>query len=204
MSRERDRLRIAFATLVTLLACGPLAIAQSETRVVGVISDAAGDPVPEYRVIARIAEGTTVFVSPPSDSEGRYSLGVPVGAEYILVALISPTGERVELQDLPPVAVGSTEVARNITIPAVPPDPHGAIKTRAHVDRFFLLFVEDPSLVRYRHYEVQFVREHFDDRDRAVLRGIGAFQFKSLPRVEIGASLGFADLDTALFGGGSG
>jgi hypothetical protein len=205
MSTKRHRLQNALLALTVLLVGFGVASAQEETRVEGVIVDAAGEPVPECRVIARTVEGTTVFVSPPSDRDGQYSLDVPVGAEYVFIALISPTGGRVELHESAPVTAGSTPVTRNITIPMpVSPDPRGAVKSEEHVDRFFLLFVEDPALARYRYYEVQLGFEHFDDRDRTVLRGIGAFQFKSLPRVEIGASLGVADVDTAFLGGGTG
>ena len=84
MSRKRDRLRTALVALVVLLVGFGVASAQPETRVEGVSVDAAGDPVPECRGIARTAEGTTVFVSPPSDRDGQYSLDVPVGAEYVL------------------------------------------------------------------------------------------------------------------------
>ena len=186
--------RIGLAAFGILLACTLAGAEGGETRLEGTIRNAAGQPVPECRVIARALEQAEFFVSPPSDEQGRYTVEVPANGNYVLVALVSPTGGRFELPEAEPLAVQAAPVSRDVTIPMpIPPDPRGSIKSHESVDRFFLSFVEDPALVRYRHYEAQLDYKEADFADSTVVRGIVAVQLESVPRVEIGARLGYGN-----------
>ncbi len=189
------KLRAALALLGILLLPATAAGAPAPARLEGTISDAAGEPLPEYRVIARAAEGAEVYVSAPSDDQGHYALEVPGDTRYVLLALIAPAGGRMELPEAAPFLVGRTAVTRDIKVPApVAPASPGAAREGDGVDRFFLAFAEDPALIHDRHFEVQLDHADVDFAESTVVRGIAAFQFKSLPRVEVGGRLGYGDL----------
>ena len=187
-----------FAVLGLLLVSLLATAAQAAPMLEGRILDADGNPIPECRVIAREAEGATFFVSPPSDGEGHWSIELPAQASYVLVAAVSPTGGRVELADDTPFQVGASPVTRDITLDmAMAPDPRNAVKETedAGVDRFFLSFVEDPALAQYRHYEVRLDYRDVGFGESPLLEGIVALQLAAVPRVELGARGGFADID---------
>jgi hypothetical protein len=205
MTKMSKTLRSGLAALGILLACSLAGADGGETRLEGTIRNAAGQPVPECRVIARALEQAEFFVSPPSDERGRYTVEVPANGSYVLVALVSPTGARFELPEADPLAVQTAPVSRDVTIPMpIPPDPRGSVKNHKSVDRLFLSFVEDPALVHRRHYEAQVDYEEPDFANSTVLRGIVAFQFESMPRVEVGARLGYGNLEIDGFADGSG
>lgn len=197
--------RIGLAALGILLACSLAGAEGGGSRLEGTIRNAAGQPVPECRVIARALEQAEFFVSLPSDEQGRYTVEVPANGSYVLVALVSPTGGRLELPEAEPLAVRAAPVSRDVTIPMpIPPDPRGSVKNHESVDRLFLAFVEDPALVYHRHYEAQADYTERDFVESTLVRGIVAFQFESVPRVEVGARLGYGDLDIDGFGDDSG
>lgn len=194
MIEQSKKLRVALATLAILLLPAAAAGAPAPGRLGGTILDAAGEAVPECRVIVRAAEGTQIHVSPPSDDQGHYSLDVPGDTRYVLVALILPTGGRIEFPESAPLLVGKVPVTHNITISVpVAPAPRGAERGSDNADRLFLAFAEDPGLIPNRHLEVQVDHEDFDFAESTVLRGVVAFQFESLPRVEVGGRLGYGD-----------
>ncbi len=197
------RLRAAcFAMLLALLGAAPAA--GSDGRIQGVVRDAEGQPVAACRVIARAAENTTAFVSPPSDEQGRYALTVPSGSRYILLAVVVPSGRRVPLPE-EPFLVGTATATRDLTIPqSVARHPRRALDPDRNPDRLFLAFVEDPALALGGHYEAQIATEDFQGRDRNVIRGIAAVQFENVPRVELGVRAGYGNLEIEGFSNESG
>lgn len=195
MTAKGKRPRATAAALAMFVA-GLAAAAPADSRVEGRITDAAGTPTPGCRVIARATEGTTVFVSPPSDGEGRYAVEVPARSSYVLIALILSDGVRVALEESTPLAVGDGALIHDVTLPLpVDTGPPENARQEGPPDRFFLSFVEDPALAHYRHYEVQADYADFDFGDRTLLRGIVAMQFAGVPRVEVGARGGVVRLD---------
>ena len=181
---------VILAVCILLLACG---VAQAETTVEGKILDAAGDPVSGYRVVARMVEGTEPFISQPSDEEGRYSVVVPTGKHYLIVALIAPSGSRIALPDSDPVTATQGRVTLDLQMSHVAPRiGRGALRG---ADRLFLSFVEDPAITARQHLEIQ-LDTQWDglEPDRSSAHLIGAFAFPRLPQLEIGLRAGFGEI----------
>ncbi len=172
---------------------------QAEVALQGQITNAAGMPVPECRVVARVAEGSDVFISLPSDKDGRYEIPVPVGGRYKIVALVSPTGGRVAV-DTGTLEADSGRVDADLRLPMpVAPQPRRVMKDLGGVDRMFLSFVEDPALALRQHWEAQAAVGDFDGVDRYDSRLVAAFQFPGLPRAEFGLRGGFRGLEGRSF-----
>ncbi len=178
------------AVCILLLAGG---VAQAETTLEGRILDAAGDPVSEYRVVARLVEGTEPFISQPSDEEGRYSLVVPTGERYLIVALIAPSGGRIALPDSDPLTATPGRLTRDLQMSHVAPRmSRGALRG---ADRLFLSFVEDPAITARQHLEIQFDTEwDMLESDRSSAHLIAAFSLPRIPRLEIGLRAGFGEI----------
>jgi hypothetical protein len=172
----------------------------STTAIEGRLLDSAGEPLPSFRVVARDPDRADVFISQPSDAEGRYSIALPSGSSYLIVALIGPGGERVALPEPARLfAVGET-LAKDLNAPfADPPDLRPGAASLGGDDRLILSFVEDPALVGRQHWEGQIDWAADNEyADLAVARLIAAFTFAGLPRVEIGVRAGFGRVDSSL------
>jgi hypothetical protein len=190
---------LVLAAALSLAALHPAAGRAGDSRIEGTIRDAAGRPVAECRVVARSAEGAEVYVSPPSDDRGRYGLPVPGPGAYRIVALVAPTGARVALPEEEPVSVDGAATARDLVLPLpAAPQPRTAAEEQGGVDRLFLSFVEDPAMVRRYYGEAQLDGADLETADRYGLRLVGAIQFPSLPRVELGGRGGWASLEPEL------
>jgi uncharacterized cupin superfamily protein len=144
-----------------------------------------------------------VYLSGPTDADGRFAVGLPAGGTYLAVAVLSPGGGRIELEDLQPVlaAAGASQEIRmydRVTQgPRIDRFPGG--------DRLFLSFIEDPALTARLRLEAQLDAEDFEFSDALTARGIVAYQFTSLPGVEVGGRFGIGDRDfDSSFDGGSG
>ena len=110
--------RVALWGLCLVMAGGGSLPAAEDgtTSIEGRILDAAGEPIADCRVVARIAAGTDVFISSPSDAEGRYAVDVPSGESYVIVALIAPTGSRLTLPEPERVQANLARVSRDLRI----------------------------------------------------------------------------------------
>jgi len=103
------RRRGALLLLATLVVGAPAAGQVPEVApdaavgtLTGVVLDPAGQPAKKYQLIFRDDAGAE-HVAGPSDAGGRYSIELPVGSSYQLVAALSPKGERLDVPDLPPI-----------------------------------------------------------------------------------------------------
>jgi len=176
------------------------------TAIEGTILDAEGNPVPECRVVARLADGTAVFISAPSDNAGHYVVEVPTGDRYVLIALISPVGVRVGLPEAEALNAAGGPLSRDLQVRfPVAPHPRMGMKATGGVDRLFLSFVEDPALTDGQYLEVQADAARDNDAaDLEAVRIIAAFSFAGLPRVEVGARTGYGETSSGGSGDGSG
>lgn len=184
-------------SILLVLACSALhaVAAGSETTLQGTIFDADGTPVPGCRVVVRHAGGNGVFVSMPSAQDGSYSVDLPAGAEYVVVAAVSPLGGRATVPDSSPVEAVPGIVRRDIHLPmSTEPGPRSAAKVLDGSDRMYLSLVEDPLLAQRQRWEIQTEAADLDWADKVSIRLIGALQLASLPRVELGARAGLATL----------
>lgn len=189
--------QVALWVLCVVIACAGSvrAVEGDTTSIEGKIFDTTGEPVADCRVVARIAEGTEVFISAPSDAEGRYSVVVPSGESYVIVALIAPTGARLTLPDPERLQANGARVSRDLSIAlAEAPGPRVGANRAGGADRLFLSFVEDPALVGPRYGELQVDAAADNDlADTRVVRAVAAFTFRGLPRVEVGARWGYGE-----------
>jgi hypothetical protein len=189
--------RAALIGLCLFLVWGTLVAAEDgTTSVEGTILDAAGDPVPECRVVVRLADGVEVFISSPSDRDGRYAVVVPSGENYVIVALVAPNGARVTPAEPERLRAEGARVSRDLTVPTpVLPRSRRGGKQLGGADRLFLSFVEDPALVGRQHWEVQAASARdYVLADFTVARVIAAFTYWELPRVEFGARAGYGEI----------
>lgn len=178
------------AVCMLLLTVGA---ARAETTLEGRIHDAAGEPVPGYRVVVRQVDGTEPFISQPSDDGGRYSLVIPSGAHYLIVALISPSGNRIAWSDSEPLMATQGRLTRDLQVSNFAPRIGRGAVDGGH--RLFLSFVEDPVITARQYLEIQFDTE-WDTiaPDRSSGRLIGAFALRRLPQLEIGIRAGFGEI----------
>jgi hypothetical protein len=190
--------RTALWGLCLVMAAGGTVLSAQDgtTMVDGRILDEAGEPVAGYRVVARIAEGTEVFISARSDAEGRYTVVVPSGASYVLVAVIAPSGARVALPEPERLQADLARVSRDLRVPLNGlPGPRIGVNRPGGADRLFLSFVEDPALVGPQYWELQIdAAADNDAADLRALRVVAAFAFRGLPRVEVGARSGYGEI----------
>jgi hypothetical protein len=166
-----------------------------DALLVGRLSDAQGLPLVQFRVVARVVDAATVFVSPPSDDRGNYKVELPSGATYELVAVLSPGGKRIPLAEETVVDIGDTPVTRDLTIGIeLVPSPRAQLfRGEDGLGRFYLQLVEDPEIARGYYAEAGLAAMEHDDYDRRELRAL--FAFRPIPRVELGVRGGWADLD---------
>lgn len=123
--RRRRRGLLLLATLVAgMMAAGRVpAVAQDAAvgTLSGLVLDPAGNPAKKFKLVFRDEAGAE-HVSNPSDASGRYSIDLPAGPSYQLVAALSPKGERIDVPDLPPIPVdeGGRRLDLRISSPAPP------------------------------------------------------------------------------------
>jgi hypothetical protein len=175
------------------------------SAIMGTVLDAVGQPVLGCRVVARQADGVEAFVSRPSDEEGRYTLSVPEGKAYLLVAVITESGGRMALPETDALRVGSEDIRLDVQLPlALGPTPRKNGVDTGGAERLFLSFVEDPALVEDPYLEGRIDYASFGSADTFGLGLIFAHQFRSIPRIEWGLRGGFARVNLDRGSDGSG
>ena len=91
---------ILLTTLVGLFcAVETPALAQSFEGMKGTLTDAEGKPLVGHRAVFRPVDGDDTFVSGASDQAGGYVISLPLGGEFVPVALVTPNGGRIELPE---------------------------------------------------------------------------------------------------------
>jgi hypothetical protein len=204
---KRVRLIVAILGLALLLPLGARPARAQEAgqiNVQGTVLSVQGEPLGGFRVVFRLAAGTDVRLTEPTSVEGEYAVLLPAGASYEIVAVIAPRGMRVALDPVPvEVRPGAR---RNLMVDISElPDPDRGRPAFPGADRLFLSFAEDTALPDRYYAEAQLEVSDLPQGDLMVLRAVGAAQFESIPQVEFGARVGYADLDPASgSGGGSG
>lgn len=78
---------------------------EPQSGLTGLILDPSGEPSKGFRLVFRVEGGDTEFISPPSDKLGKYSLSLPAGASYVLIAAVAPDGARLQVAQLPAIPV---------------------------------------------------------------------------------------------------
>jgi hypothetical protein len=188
--------------LLATLALSPASLAQQEPdaangmiAVRGLVVDAEEQPVTGYWVVFRVADGADVSLSSPSDETGEYAVPLPAGQRYVVVAVISPGGTRLALDDQQPFQV-SPGVRRDVVVDVSGvPAPMEQRWPFPGADRLFLSFVEDTSTVQRFRWESQFEVADQDAGTLMTARVLAAVQFYSMPQIEFGARLGYEGLD---------
>jgi hypothetical protein len=89
-------------------------LAQATTSTIGgVILDPASAPAKGFRVVFRDVESGTHYTSGLTDAAGNYTVDVPLGGRYKIDNVIAEDGvTKLQVQDIPPVSVLTTETTR--------------------------------------------------------------------------------------------
>ena len=130
--------------LVSVVACaaiaGGMAPAMAQDAPTGGLSglvlDPSGRPAEGFRLVF-LGEDDLEHVSGPSDDLGRYSLSVPAGASYRLVAALAPDGTRLDVPELPPIPVDEGVRRMDVRIRYATPSPSGPGGTAAGKRRWW-------------------------------------------------------------------
>jgi hypothetical protein len=97
--------------LFGVLVCGLLATVSVPVRAdekpteggfSGLVLDPAGKPASGFRLVF-LGDDQVEHTSSPSDELGRYSISVPAGLHYRVVAALAPDGTRLDVPELPPL-----------------------------------------------------------------------------------------------------
>lgn len=181
---------------VAILASGhAAAIEAEEALLTGRLADSRGLPLEGFRVVARVIDTAVVFVSPPSDDQGVYSVELPSGETYVLVAVVTPDGNRIPLAEEAFVDIGEAVVTRNLSVDMelVRSPRRNLPRGQDGLGRMFLQLVEDPDVVRHLYFEVGVGAMDYDTFDRLELSDLAAF--RPVPRVELGLRGRWAKID---------
>jgi hypothetical protein len=128
-----------------------------------------------------------------------YTVELPSGATYALVAVVSPAGNRIPLVEEVVVDIGDTQVTRDLAIGLeLVRSPRSELpRSETGLGRLYLQIVEDPEITRGPYVEIGLAGMEHDAFDRRELRGLVAF--RPLPRIELGVRGGFAEVDGPAF-----
>jgi hypothetical protein len=117
MASPARRRRVALCTLLVLLAAGlPLPASDGKATLGGRLLDPKGRPARGLNVVVQDVRTLEEFFSPASTEDGAFSLSVPPGASYRIVAAITPRGDRLPVVGAEPVEVPA---AGTYTLPDV-------------------------------------------------------------------------------------
>lgn len=116
-SIPRYRLWGMVLVLGCLMGAGIPVLAQTFEGMKGRLTDAEGKPLAGHRAVYRPVNGEETIVSGVSDANGNYIVSLPLGGEFVPIALVTPNGGRIELPaDEPPLLVRKGG-GRNIQLP---------------------------------------------------------------------------------------
>ena len=98
---------LALLVSVSLLASPGTLLAADEgmARLRGKVLDPEGKPASDLRVVLQNVATRKEYASSASDSAGEYTLAVPAGSSYRIIAAISPRGSRLAVRAAPPMEV---------------------------------------------------------------------------------------------------
>jgi hypothetical protein len=100
----------------------------------GMVLDPSGEPAEGFRLVFQSEDAAVEFISGPSDATGKYSLPLPAGSNYLLVAAVAPDGARLDVPQLPPISV--EEGVRRVDVRfSYPQTPEGVPTERAERSR---------------------------------------------------------------------
>ena len=187
-------LRAALALFLLVGVAWPVTAQEQEGEFLchGRVTDANELPVTGYRVVYLTVGGTDVSISPPTDDNGVYRVSLPEGVACAPVAVISPQGTRIEIEDRTPVS-GAAEALRDIRLPIAiagrfDEGPVGS-------ERLFLAFVEDTARGNRYRWEGRLSYEDFDSENVLLGRAIAAISVPNWSDVEFGARLGIGGVN---------
>ncbi len=83
----------------------PVSWAQSTANLLGGILDPSGKPAGGFRVVFKDVVSGKEYTSPVANAQGEYSLQVPAGSRYQLIAAVAPDGTRLPVQQIAPLPV---------------------------------------------------------------------------------------------------
>lgn len=183
--------------LAVLLAVAPLTPAQAQEGMFtcsGRITDAEDRPLEGFRVVYRAVDDVDVSVSPPSDANGEYALALPVAVACAPVAVISPRGRRIALEDEPPVGHGAAS-RRDIRLDETIVDWKGVDPVFPGAERLYLAFAEDTTSVNRQRWEGRIDYADYDSAAVTLGRAIAVVAIPDLSDIELGASIGIGGVD---------
>ncbi len=90
---------------IVVVASTPVGAQNNRGELVGYVLDPDGKPTPGFKLVFRAVGGDMDLVSSPSDENGKYSIELLSGLQYVLTAAIAPDGSRLEVPPLPPIPV---------------------------------------------------------------------------------------------------
>jgi hypothetical protein len=188
--RFRSLLFLLLAVCLLSLPLAPAVAQSSSDVVVGRVVDSAEEPAVGFRVVYREVDAVQIALSQPTDGNGEYSLALPSGTVYLPIAIITPGGMRLALENQQPVSVGpgvrrDIVLAMSLSAETVPNQA-----ASAGSNRLFLSFLEDTAMVGKSHWEGQLDYSSYDSADHFLSRVIAAVQLEAMPRVEFGARFG--------------
>lgn len=109
-SRKNDwNFRLAVHLVALSLAASsfgvPVALAQQAATMQGVITGADGKPGVGFKAVFKNLQTGKEIASSPSNVKGEYSVPVPTGTRYEVVAAIAPDGTRLPVKQVSPTPV---------------------------------------------------------------------------------------------------
>jgi hypothetical protein len=192
--KSAPSLRIAILVLLAVAGLPPAHAQEGMFVCSGRLTDAEDRPLEGFRVVYRAVEDIDVSVSPPSDANGEYALSLPVAVPCAPVALISPRGRRIELEDQAPVGHGAAS-RRDIRLDETVADWPGVDPEFAGAERLYLAFAEDTTTAEKYRWEGRLDYADFDTAEVTLGRAIAAVSFEDLSDIELGASFGIGGVD---------
>jgi hypothetical protein len=123
LTRRSTGLVLAIAVLLSSAFLPAMAQEGPQGTFRGLVLDPSGEPAEGFRLVFQAEGSDFEFISPPSDSMGNYTLSLPAGVSYKLVAAIAPDGMRLEVPQLPPIP--ATEGVRRLDVRFRYPDDPG-------------------------------------------------------------------------------
>jgi hypothetical protein len=111
-----SRRSLTIVPIVAALLCAPLSpllataaddadMGADLATVEGLLLDPKGRPAKGLNAVLRNVETGEEFFSPATDENGEYALRVPAGRSYVIVAAITPSGDRLPVVGGEPIPV---------------------------------------------------------------------------------------------------